>query len=221
MSVDDLYKSILFLIRKNQSGSFSSTDFGYAFNGEQAAYQSDLLGRFQARSNGKSGFNTGLIENETIMTKLMPFIKSYALPIVVGSGTKPTDFIYTLAVRINNAKAFQVNHDEIWSVKDDVIDPPSIADNSYYYTEYGNYYSFLPNTVTAAELDYVGAPPDVRWAFTLSGGQQVYDSGNSAQSLWDDNSNKEICARILKRLGVSLSSQEFEQFGQSVINSGN
>jgi hypothetical protein len=176
-SVDYVYNYVLKLIRKTQSAGLSATEFQFFWNDAQRSYFDDLIGRFQKQNNGKEGFNTGLIENETIMTKLTPFTKNYTLSISSGQGVKPTDFIYTLALRINENKVFQVNHDSIWAVKQDVIDPPSITNDSYYYTEYGNYYSFLPTAVTTASLDYIGAPQNIVWAYTLdTAGRQVYNS---------------------------------------------
>lgn len=176
-SVDYVYNYVLKLIRKTQSAGLSATEFQFFWNDAQRSYFDDLIGRFQKQNNGKEGLNTGLIENETIMTKLTPFTKNYTLSISSGQGVKPTDFIYTLALRINENKVFQVNHDSIWAVKQDVIDPPSITNDSYYYTEYGNYYSFLPTAVTTASLDYIGAPQNIVWAYTLdTAGRQVYNS---------------------------------------------
>jgi hypothetical protein len=209
------------LIKKNQAGGISAAEFGYQWNAAQSAYMSDLLGRFQARNNGKEGNNTGLIQNETIMTKLNPFTIPTQLVITAGIGPKPADFIYTLALRINDAATFQVNKDAIWAMLDDVIDPPSVAENCYYYTEYGSNYKFFPDSVTSADLDYIQAPPDVLWAFTLDGsGRQVYDPGPSVQSKWDDLSNREITERMLKTIGVSFKDQDFAGFGQSVQLTG-
>lgn len=212
---------MLFLIRKNQSGGLSATEFGFTWNMEQSAYQTDLLGRFQKQSTSKEGVNTGLIQNEVILTKLAAFTQSTTLTATSGRVIKPLDFLYSLALRINNTKVFQVDHDQIWSVIDDVIDPPSIPDDSYYYTEYQNYYSLLPSTVTSLDLDYIQIAKDVVWAFTLVGGRQQYDAVNSVQPLWDGASIIEITQRCLKTLGVSYSSQDFEQFGESKIISGN
>jgi len=221
LTIDYLYKFCLNLIKKNQAGSITAIEFGFQWNGAQSAYMSDLLGRFQARGNGKEGSNTGLIQNETIMTKLTPFTISFALPIASGIGVKPADFLYTLALRINNAPVFQVNKDAIWAMIDDVIDPPSVAEDCYYYTEYGNNYKFYPDTVTQADMDYIQSPPDVLWAFTLDGsGRQVYDPGASVQSKWDSISNREITERMLKTIGVSFKDQDFAGFGQSVQLTG-
>lgn len=220
LSVDDLYQFTLNLIKKNQAGSLTSTEWARHWNDTQSSYQDDLLGRFQSKNVGKEGGNTGLIENETIMTKLTPFIFPVTLSISAGQAIKPTGFIYTLALRINNTKVFQVDHDEVWAMLSDVIDPPSVTDDSYYYTEYQNYYKFYPNTVTSVDLDYIKTPNNVVWGFTIVGGRQVYDAGTSTQSQWDDNSNREITKRMLTNLGVAYKDQDFLNFGRSTQITG-
>lgn len=222
-NVDQIYKSILFMIRKNQAGGVSATDFFYTWNMEQSAYMSDLQGRFQRMSNGKDVNETGLIENETIMTKLAPFTKltDPPLPVVNGVVTKPIDFSFALALRCNYVKIFRVEHDSIWALKQEVIDPPSIANDSYYYAEYGNTYKLFPKAVTEIYLDYLIAVPDIVWAYTLDGNnRQVYDPVNSVQPLWSSNSIIEITQRTLKTLGVSFKDQDFAGFGQSKITTG-
>lgn len=220
LTVDDLYNFTLNLIKKNQSGSLTSIEWARHWNDAQCTYQDDLLGRFQAKNVGKEGINTGLIENETIMTKLTPFIVPITLTVTTGQAIKPTGFIYTLALKINNTKVFQVDHDEVWAMLDDVIDPPSTIDNSYYYTEYQNYYKLFPASVTTVDLDYIKTPTDVIWGFTIVGGRQVYSAGTSTQSQWDDNSNREITKRMLTNLGVAYKDADFLSFGRSTQITG-
>lgn len=221
-NVDQTYAFLRFLIRKNQAGAISATDFFYVWNSEQLAYYQDLLGRFQARSNGKSGINTGLIENETIETKLAPFMKPATLTIAAGNANKPNDFGYEAALRINGHEVRKINHNQIAAINDNVIDPPSVSLNLYYVVEYQSRYTFLPNTVTQASLDYYMIPLDVLWAFTLDGqNRQVYDAGNSVQPMWLQTDVIEITRRALKSLGVSFKDNDFGQFGNSVINTGN
>ncbi len=221
LTVDDIYKFALALIKKNQAGGLKNTDFQRHWNDAQATYQDDLLGRFQAKNTGKEGGNTGLIQNETILTKLNPFITPAALVIAAGQSNKPADSIYTLALRINNTKVFKVDHDEVWAMLQDVIDPASVADDAYYYTEYGGYFKFYPNTVTSAEIDYVATPTDIVWGFTLDGdGRQVYDAGTSVQPQWDNNSCREITKRMLTNLGVGFKDADFANFGSKVQSMG-
>ena len=222
LSVDYLYQFALKLIRKNQSGSISGGEFCDFWNDQQQAYMGDLLGRFQNRSNGKEGGNTGLILNESILTKLSPFIKPYSMTITDGVCDKPSDFIYRLALRINGYDVYFINHGQIASVNNSVIDAPSITNNSYYAVEYQDYYLFLPNTVTAASLDYVINPENVVWGFTYDvDGRQIYNSGTSVQPQWDNLSNMEITKRMLENIGISLKDKDFENFGNIVEATGN
>jgi len=220
LSVDYIYQFALNLIRKNQAGSLASVEFARHWNDAQGSYQDDLLGRFQARGNGKTGINTGLVENKTILQKLSPFIKPVTLTITTGNADKPADFIYELALRINGKEVRHINHNQIATVNDSEIDPPSIPNNSYYVVAYEDYYSFLPNTVTSASLDYIATPVDVLWNYDIALGRQVYNSVGSVQPQWDNNSCREITKRMLTNLGVSFHDNQFSQFGKSVQLTG-
>lgn len=185
-------------------------------------YQSDLLGRFQARNTGKTAANTGLLENETILTKLSPFTKEVTLTVIAGQAIKPSDFIYGLAARVNGYEVYMINHGQIQSVTNSVIDPPSTVDNAYYATVYENYYKVLPMSVTSMSLDYICDVTDAVWGFVLDGnGLPIYDPESSTQPLWDSPSLIEITQRTLKILGVHYTSQDFENFGTNTIITGN
>ena len=148
LSTDYLYHFALRLMKKNQAGGLASLEFADQWNDAQGSYQDDLVGRFQMRANGKSGMNTGLIENETILQKLSPFIEPTTLTISGGTAPKPLGFIYRLGLRINGYDVKKINYNQIANVTNSAIDPPLVADNKYYVVEYKDYYKFLPNTVT-------------------------------------------------------------------------
>ena len=139
-SVNDIFSLTKFLLRKNQSGSISASNLFYAWNSEQTSFFQDLAGRWQNRNNGKSGQNTGLIENETILTKLAPFTTPVSLDITSGNSDKPADFFYRLALRINGVDCLKINHNQIANVNASVIDPPSVTDNKFYFVEYEDYF---------------------------------------------------------------------------------
>lgn len=227
LSIDYCYKFYLKLIRKNQSGSINGTEFAFYFNDQSDAYMADLVGRFQNRNNGKTGNNTGLIENETILTKLNPFTKSTTLTITNGEALKPDGFMYRLSIVINGALVELINQDQVAAVSNSVIDPPSTTTNTYYCTEYNkdsdekDYYSFLPSTVTTATLKYLKTPRRVIWGFTYSDdGEQIYNPGTSVQPQWDDISCMEIVKRMLRNTGVSLKDNDFANFGMTTITTG-
>lgn len=217
--VNKIYESLKFLLRSNQSGGISTTDFFNAWNIEQNAYHSDLLGKWQLRSNGKSGSNTGLIMNETIMTDLSPFVIEGSVAISSGTVTKPNDFIYGLARRLElNSIEYlvsKINHGQIYYVNNDVIDPPSVANGCYYIVEYEDYYNVLPSTATGdLKLDYVAHPTDVVWGFTYDAdNRKVYNAGLSVQPKWSIPTVILITKRTLSSFGVSYKDKDFENFG--------
>lgn len=221
LTVDYIFNFSLSLIRKNQAGGLSNEDFQRFWNDESNAYQDDMLGRFQARNNGKTGINTGLVENETILQKLSIFIHPVTLIIVDNMSDKPDDFIYRLALRIDDKDVIKINHNQKATVLQSVIDPPSITDGKYYFTEYEGYYEFLPTGLTSAVLDYISTPIDIIWGFTFDGdGRQVYDPTTSVQPQWDANSCREITKRMLKNIGVSFKDGDFLSFGNNTVNTG-
>lgn len=221
LSVNYIYQFALKLIKKNQAGGLASTEFAYQWNDAQGSYQDDLLGRFQMRSNGKTGTNTGLILDETILQKLSPFIKKATLTVTAGNSDKPEGFVYRLAMRVGNYECRKINHDQISSVMQSVIDPPSTTTNTYYFVEYEGFYTFLPTATASATLDYIESPTDVVWGYTLDGdNRQVYDAGTSVQPVWDSNSAREITKRMLTNIGVSFKDQDFANFGKSVQLTG-
>jgi len=221
LSVDYLYVFSQDLILKNQSGGLKSTAFANHWNDAQSTYFDDLVGRFQLRNNGKEGANTGLILDETILQKLSPFTKLSPLTVATGNSDKPTDFAFRLAMRVNGKDAIKINQGQIAFVNNSVIDAPSVANDIYYFLEYEDYYTFLPNTITAADLDYIAIPDDVLWAYTLDAdGRQTYDAPNSVQPQWDNFSCREITKRMLTNLGVSFKDADFMNFGKSVQLTG-
>lgn len=218
-SVDNIYKLFRFLLRENQSGSISTTDFFNAWNTEQNAYFSDLMGKWQKMNNGKTGGNTGLVLNETIMTQLAPFTIAGSVAISSGSATKPDDFIYGLARRLElNSVEYlvtKINHGQKWYVNNDVIDPPSVTDGTYYIIEYEDYYDILPTSATGnLQLDYVAQPVDVVWGYTWDAqNRKVYNAGLSIQPQWQQMTVIEITKRALTNFGVSYHDKDFTNFG--------
>ncbi len=215
-SVNNLMECFKFMLRKNQAGGIRASDLFYAWNTEQTVMHADLLGRWQSRSNNKTGNNTGLIQNETVITSLTPFIANASILIVTGRVTKPVGFSYTLDLRLGNSSVFPITHDQSTAVVNSVLDAPSTTTNTYYYKEYSNYYSLIPASATGnANLDYVKDVTDIVWGFTLDvNGRQVYDSATSVQPLWGQDDIITITKRTLTNFGISFKDNEFLNAGR-------
>lgn len=210
------------LTKKNQSGSISAINLFNFWNSEQMMYFQDVVGRWQAKSVGKSGINTGLILNEISLTQLSPFIIPYDLTISNGFADRPDDYEYRISIRVSEIyKCTIIRPDQIPSVQQSVIDPPSVLNNKYYAIEYEDKYSFLPNTITEATLDYIATPRDIVWGFTFDNeGRQIYNPGSSVQPQWSNVTIVEITKRTLTALGVSWKDQDFVNAGRIAQTTG-
>jgi len=220
-SVDDIYNLVKFLIRKNQAGGVSASDLFNAWNSEQNMYYQDIVGRWQNRSNNKSGPNTGLILNETILTELAPFTIPVTISVSSGIANKPVDFVFKIAIRVGDYKVDTINPGQRYSVVNSVIDPPSVSTNTYYAIQYEDYYELLPDTVSEIILDYVASPENIKWGFTFdTEGRQVYNPGTSVQPKWDNPTIITITKRALINLGVSFKDRDFSDFGRVAQQTG-
>lgn len=69
--------------------------------------------------------------------------------------------------------------------------------------------------LTDVVIVYVRYPVTPVWAYTLSGSNPVYDSGNSVHFELPSDMHNEICMLILQNVGVNLSHAELTQFAQA------
>lgn len=220
-SVDDVYQLYLKLARKNQAGGISASDFFYYWNAEQLGYHNDLTGRWQNRNNTKTGANTGLVIDETVLQDLAPFTIPVTLTVTSGEATKPDDFFFRLALRANGKKVSFINPGQISYVNDSVIDPPSITNGTYYATEYEDYYYVLPTNTPTIDLDYVATPDDIVWGFVYDAdGRQVYSPLKSVQPKWANSTIVTITKRAFSNLGVTFHDNDFTNFGRTAQASG-
>lgn len=222
-NVNQIYEELKFLMRKSQTANITATNLFYAFNLEQNMYFQDIVGRWEAKGNGKQGINSGLVRDELILTDLAPFTISATLAITAGEVAKPSDFVYTNNLSYNGIRISHVTNGQIPSVAKSVIDPPSLTDQSYYYTEYTNKYHLLPTTITGnIQLDYIASPTDVVWNYTFDGaGRQVYNPTGSVQPQWNQSTLLVIIKRTLTNFGVSYKDGDFTNFGRNAQMSGN
>ncbi len=211
-------------MNKNQAGGIEDIKFARLWNGESSSFFRDLVGRFQRNQTGKLISQTGLIENETILQQLSCFTKNNpAITVTAGNAAKPSDFAFRLSVRVGDIEAVKINQDEIASVKGDVLcDAPSATNGKYYYVEYLNYFTMLPSSTASIVLDYISYPVDILWNYTRDvNNRKVYNPTGSVQPVWGDGECREITERMLNKLGVSYKDRDFQNFGKSVIATGN
>jgi hypothetical protein len=220
MTVDDCYRQLRFIIRKNKLGSLNPQDFQDAFNAAQRNYYDFLVGRIEQYRYDSPKPRVGLSMTDNVVSRLMPFEKSSSATISSGLAAKPSDFNKLLAMYTsNNYRVYRIEEDRFAERIQDSIDP--IDESNAFFVEQGNSFRVYPTTLTSVTMKYLSVPVNVVWGYTLDGsGRPVYNSSTSVQPLWYDNDIDEILGRAAKIIGVSIKEPVLQQFGQSVINTG-
>lgn len=222
MTIDEIYRIVLYATAKNASqGYVSPDDFNLVIGQAQDSYVAYLLGSFQQYMPGRPVARVEFGQNTIIRTRLAPIIYWYDLSVDPdGFSDYPGDYLQTDAMftygNYNRIRAVQ--QDSLYSYYNSVIDP--IASNPIYILEDLGF-RFFPEDINQAKLSYVRNPPNMEWAYTLDGnGIPVYDPINSVQPVWDDASILEIIVRALAIIGVNLQLNTVMQYSMDIKNQG-
>jgi len=220
MTVDQCYSILKFIVRKNQLGSLSPTDFQFAFNTAQRNYYDLLVGRIEQYQYGRPVPRIGLSMTDNVVSRLMPFESSTSASITNGLVTKPNGFNKLLAMYTpNNYRVYRIEENRFAERIQDSIDP--IDEANAFYVEQSTNWRVYPTTLSTVTLKYLTIPTDVVWNYTTDGsGRAVYNPTGSVDPLWYNNDIDEIVARAAKIIGVSLKEPTLTQFGESVIAKG-
>lgn len=220
MTVDELYRLGLAIVKKNQQGYLKPADFNIFINQGQRSYASWLLGSFQQYTPGRPVARVELGNNATVRQRLTPVIYGYVLSIDgQGKSPYPGDYLQTDAMSIYGFKRVKmVEQDRLYAYMNSVIDP--VATNPIYLLK-DDGFQFYPVTTGQANLSYVRNPPAILWAFTEDGnGRAIYDSVNSVDPVWDELACFEILTRALQMFGVSIQAREVVAFSQEIKANG-
>lgn len=220
MTVDDVYRILRFIVRKNQLGSLKPQDFNDAFNIAQRNYYDFLIGRIEQYQYGKPVPRVGIGMTDLIVSKLMPFYNEQSLTISSGIANKPANAnkIYTI-ISPNNYRIYRLEENRLPERLQDSIDP--INEANAFYVEKKSTLKIFPTSITSATITFFNVPVDVKWAYTLdSNNRPVYSSSASVQPVWADNDYDEIIARAAKIIGVSLKEPIDIQYAEQVIAKG-
>lgn len=220
MNVNDVYRIMRFIARKNQLESLSPSEFQDAFNTAQRNYYDFLVGRIEQYRYDKAIPRVGIAMTDNVMSRLTPFQMSATPAVTSGSANKPADFNKLLSMlTASNNRIQRVEENRLAERLNDSIDPAS--ETNAFYVEKPSAWSIYPSTIASIKVNYLKVPNNVVWGYTLDGsGRPVYSAGTSTDPVWYDNDIDEIIARACKILGISIKENALVSYGQSVINTG-
>lgn len=220
MNVNDVYRIMRFIARKNQLESLSPSEFQDAFNTAQRNYYDFLVGRIEQYRYDKAVPRVGIAMTDNVMSRLTPFQASATPAVASGSANKPADFNKLLSMlTASNNRIQRVEENRLAERLNDSIDPAS--ETNAFFVEKPTAWSIYPSTIASIKVNYLKVPNNVVWGYNLDGlGRPVYSPGTSTDPVWYDNDIDEIIARACKILGISIKENALVSYGQSVINTG-
>lgn len=223
MTVDAVYRTINYIIRKNQNGTITPSDFNNIINVAQTSYMNYLLGEFQKYIPGRPMAPATFGQNEDIRQRLTPFISTpVALTInaITGIASYPADYAAQDAMTYGqyNRRVKYIQQDRLDTHLNSRINPISTHP---VYLQIDNGLQFYPVNLGTANFSYIRQPATINWGSTTDiYGRKIYDPGTSTDPEWYDLDMLDIIVRALAMIGVNLQAGAVQQYAQLIKAGG-
>lgn len=218
-----MYRLIRFIIRKNQNGNLTPSDFNNIINVAQVSYLDYLLGEFQKYLPGRPMAAVEFGQNQDIRQRLTPFIKTpvtLTINPTTGISPYPDDFQAADAMYYGqyNRRVKYIQQDRVDSHLNSYIDP--IGTNPVYLMiDQG--FQFYPTNLGTTRFSYIGTPATMIWNYTEDiYGRPIYNPVGSVQPQWYELDQLEIVVRALAQVGINLQLNAVEQYSQIIKQQG-
>jgi len=206
LNVNTVYKQVLDLLNKNQIGGYlDETVFNSYAESSQIDWFNDAYARYE--SNQK---NVDDIRVLRAKPKILTLDTN-------GEVSYPSDYYHTSNIwrpEVVNGRRSSVDiitdaelAQRLGSALEEVNEDYPIA------VLYDTYIQVYPTTIRRVELSYLRVPTAPNWAYTVTNGRKVYDSGNSTDFEVPDYAINDIVNRILTMASVEIRDQFTTQYG--------
>lgn len=223
MTVDEVYRLVNYIMRKNQNGGITPSDFNNIINVAQNSYMNYLLGEFQKYLPGRPMAPATFGQNEDIRQRLTPFITTPVTLTINGStGVAPYPDNYQAQDAMYygqyNRRVKYIQQDRLDTHINSRINP--IADNPVY-LQIDNGLQFYPVDLGTARFSYIKSPTTIVWASTPDiYGRRIYNPGGSTDPAWYEQDMLDIIVRALAMIGVNLQLGAVQQYSQMIKTQG-
>ncbi len=235
MNINDVYKTIQFIVRKNTTGGLINPDqFNLIINRAQMTKFMRADGNPQEYQPGAPIPRQAFEINQILADMLGPFIQNYNMILDAnGQAPFPSDYVHLIPglgykTSVNNTNGVGttlkyvpievVNKSfEYYRLSSGIVQPtrsvPICIEN-------GDYLQFYPINIGPVSFPYLRQPRQAVWAYTLVNNRPVYDQANSVDLEWRDIDQNSIIALAVSYLGISLKDQEISAYASSTYNQG-
>lgn len=217
INVNDVYEAVKSLLRKNQQGYLTPSEFIRYANISNKSRFNEIYGRPQTIINGKQT-RESYAESQQIDEKLSIYLVSAVSQSVDSGGKidKPVGLLRMASIKHNNGgvlvKVRRRNQDQEADMASSVVMPPTAE--YPFYVDYGTYYQIYPKNIGDVDWSYLASPVDVVWAYTLDDRDRpIYDPDNSVDFQLEDSEIGNIIAKILVYAGKSVGDVSAIQLG--------
>jgi len=213
MNINEIYKTVAYMVDKFQGTYLSPDDFNLAVNAAQRQYLNFLTGETAEFNQGVRRTAAGGFSND------------------VTTGGSLSNFLKESDLTITSVR--RVGADKIYAYVNNPIDAPTASDPIY--TEIGSNFKFWPSTLATAKIVYFKKPADAVWAYyvddsgnavyvptggTVPSGKTLIPSTGSVQLEWPENDHMDIIYRTLGIIGINLKDGDLIRVSQTVKNDG-
>lgn len=206
MTIDQAYKFILYVVNKEQRGSFTPDQFNNLAPIMQMSLISDRIGNLRKYKAHDPVPDYAAHINRKSREELRPLVlvaTGMSAINTVGDYSLPTGFLYQLTVNDNvtGNVCKEVTRDEFFILNKSVIKNPTASHPVY--TMRDSFFTVSPIAVVP-RMEYYKKPTNPRWNYTEVSGEAVYNPTGSVDFAVSELAHLEICTKILAAVGVNL-----------------
>ena len=220
ISVDTVYKTVLFILNKEQRGYITPAEFNKLAEQAQLEiferYFEDLNQALRMPENDSEYAN----RVKTLEEKIQEMEINADLSTISNFDT--VHRLGTLVYNVNGREIQEVTQHELNLIKKSKLTAPTTAFPVYQLRNNGTniVLTIYPNSIATADVDinYIPKPVSPNWAYTVESlGQFVWDEGNSQNFVISDIDQTELILTILMYAGVVIRDQSIIQAAASQV----
>lgn len=248
MDINSVKTLVNFCSNKTGRGYMTANDFNNVILFAETMFVAERIGLPEQYVAGKATGKEAYPLTQKIENDLRPYLESIFLDVSPTSGVLPipidylfisslsSNYVWTKAIPPKSldyeaASAPPTIVTTTREVNIDVLINKAYTDrksHSYDYpttefpicTFYDYGIEFLPLSIGQVRFDYISIPKGAYWGFNTIGNVEVYDASKSKQLQCPQDCYYKIMAFVLKNLGINLSDEAVQKYGQELLANG-
>lgn len=235
MNIDEVYKTIQFIVRKNTTGGLIDPDqFNRIINRAQMTKFMKSYGNEQEYQPGKPIPRIAFQITQSVTDELKAFIENGNMILDSdGRVDYPGDYVHAIPglgykTSVNNSngvgstlkyvpieivdKQFEYYRLSSGIVNPTRTTPICILENTYM--------QFYPINIGPVRFPYLRQPVTAVWAYTMANGRPVYDATNSVDLEWPDVNINSIISLACSYIGISIKDGDVMAYSTSSYQAG-